>query len=103
MTRWMCGEDLTYNPRIRSLFLQRYIRYSRFAALLRLSMKYYAMEGVRKRFIHRVQKHYPVRRSDYEEVTSEHGTAAATTFTLSPHPNEVLKHFWECEIKQCLP
>jgi hypothetical protein len=53
--------------------------------------------------IHRVQKHYPVRMSDYDEVMSEHGTTAATTFTLSPHPNEVLKHFWELEIKQCLP
>jgi len=33
----------------------------------------------------------------------EHGTAAAAIFTLPPHPNEVLKLFWECDVKQCLP
>lgn len=41
--------------------------------------------------------------ADYERVMTEHGTAAAATFTLSPHPNEVLKLFWECDVKQCLP
>ena len=90
----------TLNPR--SLFLQRYIRYPRFAALLRLSMKY-ELGGVRKILIHRAQKHYPVGMSDYERTMKEHGTAAAAAFTISPHPNEVLKLFWECEVKQCLP
>jgi hypothetical protein len=98
----MCGADLTTDPGIRSLSLQRYIQYPRFAALLRLSMKY-AMEGVRKMLIHRVQKYYPVKVLEYERVMNDHGTAAAAAFTLSPHPNEVLKLFWECEVKQCLP
>ena len=53
--------------------------------------------------VHRVQKHYPVEMIEYERVMNEHGTAAAATFTLSPHPNEVLKLFWECDVKQCLP
>jgi len=86
----------------RSLFLQKYMQYPRFAALLRLSMKY-DMEGVRKILVHRIQKHYPVGIFDYEQVMKVHGTAAAATFTLPPHPNEVLKLFWECDVKQCLP
>ena len=100
--RAMCDANLTSDPGTRSLSLQRYIQYPRFAALLRLSMKY-AMEGVRKMLIHRIQKHYPVRMADYLQVIDEHGTAAAAAFTFSPHPNEVLKLFWECEVKQCLP
>lgn len=87
---------------IRPLFLQKYISYPRFAALLRLSMKY-EMEGIRKLLIHHAQKHYPVEMSKYEDVMSEHGTAAHAAFILCPHPNEVLKLFWECDIKQCLP
>jgi len=86
----------------RSLFLQKYIQYPRFSALLRLSMKY-AMEGVRKVLIHSIQKHYPVEISDYERIMNEHGTAATAAFALPPHANEVLKLFWECDIKQCLP
>ena len=86
----------------RSLFLQKYIRYPRFSALLRLSMKY-AMEGVRKILIHSIQKHYPVEMSEYERIMSEHGTAATAAFALPPHANEVLKLFWECDVKQCLP
>ncbi|KAF9649255.1 hypothetical protein BDM02DRAFT_1930775 [Thelephora ganbajun] len=85
-----------------SLFLQKYIQYPRFAALLRLSIKY-ELEGVHKLLVHRVQKHYPVGMSDYERIMKEHGTAATAAFTLSPHPNEVLKLFWECDVKQCLP
>ena len=102
MTLAMSGVDLTSGPGIRSLFLQKYMQYQRFAALLRLSMKY-EMSGVRKILIHRIQKHYPVTMNDYERVMTEHGTAAAAAFTLSPHPNEVLKLFWECEVKHCLP
>lgn len=63
----------------------------------------YELEGVRKILTHRVQKQYPVGMPDYERVMKEHGTAAAATFTLAPHPNEVLKLFWECDVKQCLP
>lgn len=85
-----------------SLFLQKYISYPRFAALLRLSIKY-EMEGIRKLLIHHVQKYYPVEMSKYEDVMDEHGTAAYAAFTVCPHPNEVLKLFWECDIKQCLP
>lgn len=61
------------------------------------------MEGIRKTLVHRVQKHYTVGMADYERVMREHGTAATATFTLPPHANEVLKLFWECDIKQCLP
>lgn len=63
----------------------------------------YEMEGIRKILIHRIQKHYPVRMSDYEQIMKEPGTAAAAAFTLSPHPNEVLKLFWECDVQHCLP
>ena len=90
------------NFKSRSLFLQKYIQYPRFSALLRLSMKY-AMEGVRKVLIHTIQKHYPVELSDYAQIMNEHGTAATAAFALSPHANEVLKLFWECEVRQCLP
>ena len=61
------------------------------------------MEGIRKILVRRVQKHYPVGMSDYEQVMKEHGTAAAATFALPPHSNEVLKLFWECDVRQCLP
>jgi hypothetical protein len=94
--------DLASDSGIRSLFLQRYIQFPRFAALLRLSMKY-EMQGVRKMLIHRVQKHYPIEMADYDQVMDDHGTAAAAAFTSYPHPNEVVKLFWECDVKQCLP
>lgn len=86
----------------RPLFLQKYILYPRFSALLRLSMKY-GMEGVRKVLIHSIQKHYPIRLSDYERIMNDHGTAATAAFALPPHANEILKLFWECDVKQCLP
>lgn len=98
----MCDVNLTSDLGIRSLFLQKYIPFPRFAALLRLSRKY-EMQGVRKLLIHHVQKHYPIEMSVYELVIDEHGTAAEAAFTISPHPNEVLKLFWECEIMHCLP
>jgi len=78
------------------------MQYPRFAALLRLSRKY-ELEGIHKVLVHRVQKHYPVEMPEYERVMKNHGTAAAAAFALSPHPNEVLKLFWECDVKQCLP
>ena len=94
--------ELTTDFRSRSLFLQKYIQFPRFSALLRLSVKY-EMGGVRKILVHRAQKHYPVGMSDYEEIMKEHGTAATAAFALPPHANEVLKLFWECDVKQCLP
>ena len=63
----------------------------------------YAMEGVRKVLVHSIQKHYPTELSDYERIMNEHGTAATSAFALAPHANEVLKLFWECDVKQCLP
>ena len=63
----------------------------------------YEMAGVRKILVRRAQEHYPVLMADYERVMKEHGTAATASFTLPPHPNEVLKLFWECDVKQCLP
>ena len=98
----MSVSDLTSDRGIRSLFLQRCMQYQRFAALLRLSVKY-EMAGVHKILVHRVQRYYPVEMSDYECVMEEHGTAAAAAFTSFPHPNQILKLFWECEIRQCLP
>ena len=63
----------------------------------------YAMEGIRKVLIHSIQKHYPVELSDYDRIMNDHGTAATAAFALPPHANEVLKLFWECDVKQCLP
>jgi len=61
------------------------------------------MEGVRKILVHSIQNHYPFELSDYERIMNDHGTAATAAFALPPHANEVLKLFWECEVKQCLP
>ena len=63
----------------------------------------YEMEGVRKVLIYTIQKHYPVEMFEYERIMNDHGTAATAAFALPPHANEVLKLFWECEVKQCLP
>lgn len=63
----------------------------------------YEMEGIRKLLIHNIQKYYPVEMPKYEDVMDQCGTAAHAAFTICPHPNEVLKLFWECDVKQCLP